>query len=52
MKFYTVLEIAKMLSISDETVYRHINSGKLKASKIGQQWRISEEQLQDYLKGE
>ena len=51
MKVYTPEEVATMLKVNKVTVYRHIRSGLLRASKIGQQYRISEEQLKDYFDG-
>ncbi|WP_157831180.1 helix-turn-helix domain-containing protein [Bacillus sp. BA3] len=51
MKVYTPEEVAAMLKVSKITVYRHIKQGLLRASKIGQQYRISEEQLKDYFDG-
>ncbi|MBT3690153.1 helix-turn-helix domain-containing protein [bacterium] len=44
MKLYTLQEVAKILKVSEKSVYRYIKSGKLKATKIGQ-WRIKEEDL-------
>ena len=43
-KLYTLQEVAKILKVSEKSVYRYIKSGKLKATKIGQ-WRIKEEDL-------
>ena len=43
-EFYTVQEVAKILKVSEKTVYRLIKDGKLKAVKIGQ-WRIKKEDL-------
>lgn len=48
MKVYTPEEVANMMKVSTMTIYRHINKGLLRASKIGQKYRISEEQLHDY----
>lgn len=48
MKVYTPEEVAEIMKISKMTVYRHIKKGILRASKIGQKYRISEEQLQAY----
>ncbi len=50
MKNYTVDEIADILEVSVKTVRRYIYAGKIAASKIGGQWRISEEQLEEYIK--
>jgi excisionase family DNA binding protein len=48
MKVYTVDEVAERLDVSVKTVRRYIYAGKISASKIGNQWRISEGQLEDY----
>ena len=45
-KFYTVSEIAVMFQVTEWTVRElWIKSGKLKATKIGKQWRIPHEDL-------
>jgi excisionase family DNA binding protein len=49
MKVYSVDEVADKLDVSVKTVRRYIYAGKIAASKIANQWRISEEQLNDYL---
>lgn len=49
MKSYTVDEIAEILEVSVKTIRRYIYAGKIAASKIGGQWRISQEQLDTYL---
>lgn len=47
--FYTIEETAELLSCSWRTVKRRIEEGKLKASKIGQQYRITKENLIAYI---
>lgn len=47
--FYTIEETAELLSVSWRTVKRRIEEGKLKASKIGQQYRITKENLIAYI---
>lgn len=39
-EFYLVEELAEKLRISNMTIYRYIKAGKLKAYKIGRQYRI------------
>jgi len=52
-QFYLPEEIAQKLRIDRETIYRHLRNGKLKGSKIGgASWRISQEDLDKYIKGE
>jgi len=47
-KLFTIEEIAKILLVSGRSVTRYIESGKLKASKIGV-WRIKESDLHAFL---
>lgn len=47
-KLFTIEEAAKILRVSSRSVNRYIESGKLKASKIGS-WRITEVDLQKFL---
>lgn len=47
-KLLTIEETAKILRVSTRTIIRYIESGKLKASKIGV-WRIKESDLQRFL---
>lgn len=39
-EFLFVNEVAALLHVSDETVYRLCRKGKLKASRVGNQWRV------------
>ena len=47
-KLLTIKEVAKYLRVSERSVNRYIEAGRLKASKIGQ-WRISQKDLEDFL---
>ena len=49
-KFYTPLEISEMLRVNIMTVYRYIRAGKIKAHKIGKDYRIDEKDYQSFLK--
>ncbi len=40
-KFYTIDQIAEILGMHHKTIRRFITKGKLRANKIGKQWRIS-----------
>lgn len=50
MKTYTSQEIAKILSVHPMTIYREIRRGKLKAFRVGTDFRINEKDLQEYVK--
>ncbi len=47
--YYTVQQVMSYLQVSDETVYRYIRSGKLKAVRSGGLWRVSREALEEFL---
>jgi excisionase family DNA binding protein len=49
MKAYKVDEVAEQLNVSIKTIRRYIYSGKIAANKIGGQWRISQENIDQYL---
>lgn len=48
-KFYTSKEVAEILKLSNYTIGDYIRSGKLKAIKFGRVWRVSENQLKQFL---
>lgn len=47
-KLLTIEEVADVLRVSTRTIIRYIESGKLKASKIGV-WRIKESDVRLFL---
>lgn len=48
-KVYTAEEIAETLQVTLRTVYNYIKDGRLKAVKLGKYWRVTEQQLNDFL---
>jgi excisionase family DNA binding protein len=48
--FLTVAEVAAMLRVSNMTVYRLINSGAMKAIRIGKSYRLEEDEVDRYLR--
>jgi len=48
-KLLTIKEVAKYLRVSERSVLRYIEAGRLKASKVGW-WRIMQSDLDDFLK--
>lgn len=49
---YTVQELATILSLHPKTVQRFIREGKIKATKIGREWRVRREDLREFAHGE
>lgn len=50
MKFYTVEEIAEILQLDIVTVRRYLSQGDMKGAKIGKSWRVTEEDLKEFIK--
>ena len=48
-KFYLVEELAKKLRVSNMTIYRYIDKGKVKAYKIGKEYRIEDIEFNKFL---
>lgn len=44
-EFYTAQELAEKLRVNIMTIYRYIKAGKLKAYKIGKDFRIEEKEF-------
>ncbi|HIP74955.1 MAG TPA: helix-turn-helix domain-containing protein, partial [Thermococcus paralvinellae] len=51
MKLYRTGEVARRLGISKMTVLRWIKSGKLKAYRIGKEYRVPESEVLRLLEG-
>lgn len=48
-KLLTVPEAAKLLRVSEHTIYLWLRSGKLKSVRPGRKWLIPEEEIQKLL---
>jgi putative molybdopterin biosynthesis protein len=49
-EFYTAQDLAEKLSVNIMTIYRYIKAGKLKAYKIGKEFRIDKAEFDAFLK--
>ncbi len=47
--FYRAEELAKKLRVSTMTIYRYIKAKKIKAYKIGKEFRIDKEEFNKFL---
>ena len=45
----TTREIAERLKLNVEVVRRKLRRGDIKATKVGRLWRVSDEELQQYI---
>ena len=48
-EFYTARELADKLQLNIMTIYRYIDAGKLKAYKIGKEFRIDKKEFNKFL---
>lgn len=48
-QLYTTKEVADILKVTQRTIYNYIDSGQLRAQKIGKAWRISSESLKEFI---
>ncbi len=49
-KFYKAGDLAEKLDVNIMTIYRYIKGGKLKAYKIGKEFRVDEKEFDVFLK--
>ena len=49
IKFYTVVETAKALQVTPQTVRAYIKQGRLKSKRIGKPILITENNLREFL---
>ena len=48
-EFYTTFDLADKLSVNVMTIYRYIKAKKLKAYKIGKEFRIDKKEFNRFL---
>ena len=49
-KFLTIAEVAALMRVSKMTVYRLVHGGDLPAVRVGRSFRVSEEDVDEYLR--
>ena len=52
IKVYTLEEAAEILQVHPRTVYNYVHNGSIRAIKVGRSWRISEDNLRQFVNGE
>jgi excisionase family DNA binding protein len=48
--FLTIAEVAAKMRVSKMTVYRLVHSGELPAVRVGRSFRVTEDDVNDYLR--
>jgi excisionase family DNA binding protein len=49
-EFYKAEDLAELLDVNIMTIYRYIKAGRLKAYKIGREYRIDKNEFKTFLK--
>lgn len=49
-EFYKAEDLAEKLDVNIMTIYRYINAKKIKAYKIGREYRVDKKEFQNFLK--
>lgn len=50
MQVYDLKEVVKLLGLNIQTIRQYIKEGKLKASKVGTHYMVTEEAIKEFLK--
>jgi excisionase family DNA binding protein len=50
VKFLTIAEVAARMRVSKMTVYRLVHSGELPALRVGRSFRVTEDDVNEYLR--
>ena len=51
-KILTTKELAEYLKLTEVTIYKYANEGKIPGFKIGSRWRFDKDQIDDLLRSE
>lgn len=52
IKIYTVPQLAELLQMTPQTVRAYIKQGRIKGTKAGTKWVVSEDAVKEFLRGE
>lgn len=50
IKLYTLQEVADILRVSRQTIYNYVTAKRLRATKYGKEYRVTEADLQELIK--
>ena len=51
-KFYTLKELEVLLKVGNRTLLTYLKTGKLKGTKVGKRWIVTEEAVNKLIRGE
>ena len=51
IKLFTLAEVSAALNITTRSLLTYVKTGRLKAVKLAGKWRVSEDNLRDFVNG-
>ena len=49
MEYYTTKDVCELLKISSKTLYKYLEQGKIKGTKLGKSWRYSQKDIDEFI---
>ena len=49
IRVYSLKQVADIMGLTRQTIYNYVTAGKLKARKIGKEYRVKEEDLKEFI---
>lgn len=50
IKVYTLQEVADIMKVSRQTIYNYVTNKRLRATKYGKEYRVTDADLQEFIK--
>lgn len=52
LRLYSLEELSQLIGVTHRTAWNYVKAGKIKATKIGGVWKVTEENLKKFINGE
>ena len=52
LRLYSLEELSQLIGVTHRTVWNYVKAGKIKATKIGGAWKVTEENFKKFINGE
>lgn len=52
LKLYSLSEVSELIGVTHRTAWNYVKAGKIKATKIGGGWKVTEENLKKFINGD
>lgn len=49
LKMYSLPEVADILGVTHRTAWQYVKDGRIKARKVGRDWKINERYLKEFM---